>query len=258
MLEWIADYRVLGALEDPARPGVRVTAAPPARLGLTDDRVVVELVDGDPGSLLPWLAGWADAAGRGPGLAVPLEVGPVAGGSFVARSTPGVDGPGAAPTIAAVTAAAGGLATLHASTLVHGALTPARILSTGDGSGGVLDLPAVDPAGSALVTVAPSADALDTVAPEVLRGDPPAPSSDVWSLGCCLLRAVTGAPAHPGIDQDVLLAAVARVTGERPAVEGAVQQYVGLVSACLQLDPDARPPAADVVAALRTQTLGAG
>jgi hypothetical protein len=253
LLEWIADYRVLEALEDPSWSGTRVAAAPPERLGPLDGPVVVELVPGEPAVLQGWLGRWAIVAARSPGLAVPLEVGPApedAAESFVARRTGGT----APASLDALAGAAAGLAALHRAGLVHGAVVPARLLA-GTG-GGTLDLPPVD-ASSAPALLAPSAAALDTVAPEVLRGEPASLASDVWSLGACVLRLVTGRPVHPGIDQDVLLGGVARVMAERPATDDVTGPLAGLVGACLRLDPDERPEAAAVADALRHGAGGA-
>jgi hypothetical protein len=270
MRDRIADYEVVRALDDPARPGMRFVAAPPPRLGLEVGSlemgsVVIEVGPGEAADLLPDLSRWATAAsGGGEGgstpergnLVVPLEVGPLEDGfPGLDPSTPAVwlsrlaaiDDTVTPDPVAVVGGAAAGLAALHRSGGIHGAVSAGRMLTTA--SSGVLDYPPLlgpRPPGLAVRVVTPGD--LDGIAPEVARGEAPTAASDVWALGACLHFALTGRRIHPGLDGNVLLTAVQRVVFERPEIEAG--DWTEMIAACCRIDPAERPTALAVAGGL--------
>lgn len=262
--DWIADYEIRRPFDDPLRPARRAVAVPPIRLGLPEDEVLVEIGAAGQADVLPSLTRWAAAAGQsadasgGPparGLTLPLEAGPLPaddGGPsrtwVTRRAVVGAAPDGTPVPLGALAGAATGLAALHGAGGIHGAITPGRILTTS--SGGLLDLPPLDgPSTPGLVCVVDSAVELDTVAPEVLRGEPPAAPSDVWSLAACVHRARTGRLVHTGLASDLLLTAVQRVIAEWPSATD-TSDLGALTAACLSPDPGGRPAAAELAAAL--------
>ncbi len=266
MQDWIADYRVTRALDDPLLPGRRFVAIAPERLGLGAAQVVIEIGPGDPADLLPDLSRWAAAAAGtgaakagGAGLAVPLEVGPIAWDAverppsapahpllWVSRLVE-VEGAGTQSPVVVTAGAASGLAALHRAGGIHGAVSAGRILSTP--TGGILDLPPpTGPSTPGLLARVTDIGILDGIAPELARGEPAGAPSDVWAIGAHLHLATTGQRVHPGIDGTTLLTAVQRAVFE-PAqiVAGALAE---VLAACCSFDPAERPSAAAVAASL--------
>lgn len=258
MLDHIADYRVLDALEDPAAPGARWLVEAPDRLATGTEPVVVEVVPADPADVLPDLARWAAAGG--PGLAVPLEVGPWDGtpdgpgpGAWVSRRLPLRGRPeplaGGGATVAALAGVARALAALHAVGAIHGGLRPARLLAGGGGAS--LDLPGAAAAGpSGRLLVARSAADLDTVAPELLRGEVPDAAADVWALAATALQVLGGRLAHPALAGAVLLDGVAEVLGGDPDLGGIDDDLAEALAPALRTDPGDRAPAGALADAL--------
>ena len=85
------------------------------------------------------------------------------------------------------------------------------------------------------------------LAPEQLRGDPPTPAADVYSLGLVLLEALTGQRAHP--QGGGMAAAVARLETEPEIPASLGQPWVDLLTRMLHRDPSQRPTAAEVASA---------
>lgn len=85
------------------------------------------------------------------------------------------------------------------------------------------------------------------LAPEQLRGEPPAPPADIYSLGLVLLEALTGTRAFP--EAEGIGAAMARLieTPEVPASLGV--GWTTLLTRMLAADPADRPRASEVFAA---------
>lgn len=158
---------------------------------------------------------------------------------------------------------ADGLAAVHRAGVVHRDVKPANILLAaphhdGDprrakladfGIAYLIDSTRVTATGTLMGTAA-------FVSPEQAEGRPPAPASDVYSLGLVLVEALTGRRVFTG---SVVESVMARLTRdpEIPASIGA--GWVDLLTRMTSRAPDDRPAAAEVARAARTLTAdGAG
>ncbi|HEY9425304.1 MAG TPA: serine/threonine-protein kinase, partial [Microterricola sp.] len=88
------------------------------------------------------------------------------------------------------------------------------------------------------------------LSPEQLRGDPPTPAADIYSLGLVFLEALTGERVHP--QGGGIAAAVARV-GRRPEIPTSLgEPWIDLLTGMLHPNAAQRPTAAEVAAAAGT------
>lgn len=262
----IADYEVLEVLGDPTHGGARYLCRPPARLVYTDPVEVAEVAVGED-RWPQWSDGMARlAAVSGPDLRALIEVGQdrAGTGAFVSceaatGGTLAVPAPtGAAALrredrIEAVAAAARAAHALHEAGLAHGSIGPDSVLLTDRGP--VLAPPRLDrPEG--LAVRASSAAMLSPVDPDVLRGEAPSRSSDIWSLGATLHLVLSDRPLYPGIGADQPVTAVQRVMFTTPELDPALENEVReLIGRCLEPDPAERP---DTAADLARSITGLG
>ncbi|TFC46603.1 GAF domain-containing protein [Cryobacterium sp. TMT1-21] len=86
------------------------------------------------------------------------------------------------------------------------------------------------------------------LSPEQARGDRVGPPSDIYALGLVLLECFTGETAFPG---QPVQSAVARLLRDPAMPETLAPAWRDLLTSMLARDPEQRPPAADVVLALR-------
>lgn len=86
------------------------------------------------------------------------------------------------------------------------------------------------------------------LSPEQVRGQDVAPATDVYALGLVLLEALTGERAYPGSPTE---AALARLSQPPPIPESLPAHWRDLLAAMTDLEPDARPSAAEVARRLR-------
>lgn len=255
----IADFEII----EPWGPsGSRFVCHSPARLAIDGTVLVSEIAVDAEGwqqlcDHLARLAAAPDAA-----LLRPVEVGPdlPTGGVFLVteRAIDTVAEPGArrrpGRQLAAIEMAARTAHALHEVGLAHGSIRPETVLFTDHGP--VLDLPPLDLAEGQLSSIAGPSDLL-TVDPDLLGGEGPSRSSDIWALGATLHGALTDRPLYPGIDDDEPVTAVQRILFTRPETDPVLAAGVReLVEACLSADPADRPHTAlemaDRLAELRT------
>ncbi len=252
----IADYEVLEKLESAEGSPQRYLCRPPGRLDWDGPVEVMEL-SADPALLHHLSDQAARVAGAGDqGLRVLLEVGPDPAGSGAYLSCeaatggtiaqPTADGQPAPSAIAAVAAIARGAHALHEVGLAHGSICPEAVLLTARGP--VLSVARLDgPAG--FVTDASSWERLSTVDPDLLRGESPSRSSDIWSLGATLHRTLTQRPLYQGIDSDPPVTAVQRIMFTRPEPDPSLDDALReLVHSCMATDPAERPRTASDLA----------
>ncbi|MFJ8159979.1 MDR family MFS transporter [Streptomyces sp. NPDC096136] len=136
------------------------------------------------------------------------------------------------------------LRAVHGAGLIHRDLKPSNVLVTVDG-------PRVIDFGIARAMDSLTGDSLHTrtgmligspgfMSPEQVRGRELTPASDVFCLGAVLVYASTGRLLFGAADSG-LNAHLFRVAEEEPDLTGVPEQLAGLVRACLEKDPAARP-----------------
>lgn len=168
-----------------------------------------------------------------------------------------------AARLAALAQAARGAHALHERGVLHGAVCPQAVglVSTtpdqgtaGGHSAAVLAPPAL--ADGQRLTVQVGYPPLAYVDPQLLRGEG-GRWSDIWALGATLHQVVTGRPPYPGLDDLPVVQALSQMLVAPPGgLTGVPPAALGLVAACLSLDPAARPATAAEVAR-RTDELAA-
>ena len=134
-------------------------------------------------------------------------------------------------TVTTVAPLFGALADLHAAGAVHGDLSPSSILFSADGRPLIGDLGVARLLGRS--AVGPADPAARFMAPEVVNGAAPSPASDVYSLAALGWFCLSG--AQPGL----------ALTGPpmNTLSPGVPPRLVEVLTACLSIDPTARPSA---------------
>ena len=156
-----------------------------------------------------------------------------------------------------ITAAdADGLAAAHAVGVVHRDLKPDNVLLAGDGRVVLTDFGIAHSRGAGDITG--DGQLLGTpayMAPEQVEGRAIDDRADIYALGLVLHELLTGERVWHG-DHPIALA-VARLTRQPPDLRARLTlpaALADLLDRCLARAPEARPPAADVAAALHTIT----
>jgi hypothetical protein len=156
--------------------------------------------------------------------------------------------PGEVVTVAAPLAQA--LAAAHACGLVHGDVTPANVLFTGEGMPLLADLGLARIAGERIDGVDGTAEYVD---PAVAAGGDPDSAADVWALAAVCHHMLSGSAPHDGDSADDVLES-ARAGSRAPLgllTPAAPRALVSAVEQALAPDPSDRPDAAAFAAALR-------
>lgn len=145
---------------------------------------------------------------------------------------------------------ASALAVAHSAGVVHRDVKPANVLLGDDGSVKLTDFGISRASGDVTLTsTGMIAGTPAYLSPEMARGEPPAPPSDVYSLGSTLYAALEGKPPFgSGSDNPIaLLHTVAAGEFEPPRNAGPM---TALLMRLLRADPAQRPNMSQVVDAL--------
>ncbi len=140
------------------------------------------------------------------------------------------------------------VATLHRLGVVHGDLKPANIIVDARGVPHLIDFGLASRSSDAhrLAGGTPA-----FMAPELLRGQLPSSSADIYALGATLWLLVTGALPHADLGERAI---GAKLRGEVPKIpdneHGKARAVLAVAQDTLVDDSRARPPSADELAAL--------
>ncbi len=231
----IADYEII-ELELLATNCSFYVAVPPARLGLTVDRVVLKLIDNSgiaferfgrelrafAAVASPYLVKLYDAGQQDNQLFYSMEWCPL--GSLanedVSRAT----------VLRAVASAARAAHALHDAGMAHRDIQPRNVLVVENG-GKLRDLGMVrvsDPQSS--MSTMPAEDALEFVDPALITGAVPSRATDLYALGSTLHTALCRRSMFAGMPHDPL-AAIRHVLRHDPQVDPAIDSDVATIIA---------------------------
>ena len=146
-----------------------------------------------------------------------------------------------------------GLDALHREGLVHRDIKPSNVMLHENGRAAITDFGlAKGPAYTVLTKPGQVMGTLDYLAPELIRGEPAAPASDVYALGCVMYECVTGAPPFGGKSLFELgTAHLNEVPPDplelRPELPGS---FAWALLRALEKEPSRRPPTATAYASL--------
>ncbi|MDG9708322.1 serine/threonine-protein kinase [Streptomyces sp. DH10] len=147
----------------------------------------------------------------------------------------------------------GALRAAHAVGIVHRDVKPANVLLGPHRRVVLTDFGIAHVQGEELLTAGgESVGSLEFVAPERMSGRIAGPASDLWSLGVLLYAAVEGESPFRRTTPEATLAAILAAEPPEPKQAGPLGP---LIARLLRRDPDQRPDAEEVAAAL-AQTAG--
>src|SRR5258705_13643951 len=141
---------------------------------------------------------------------------------------------------------AGALDTAHRRGILHRDVKPANILFTDYGEPALGDFGIAHITGAFKTAAGTFTGSPAFTAPEVLGGDPPSQSSDVYGLGATLFAALTGHAAYERRSGEQLVAQFLRITSESaPNLRdsGIPGDVSAVVERAMSRDPDNRPSA---------------
>jgi serine/threonine protein kinase len=145
-------------------------------------------------------------------------------------------------------AVVGALKAAHAKGIVHRDVKPANVLLGQHGRVVLTDFGIAHIQGEESITMSGEfVGSLEFIAPERMSGRGAGPAADLWSLGVCLYAAVEGWSPFRRTTLESTLAAILSAEPPEPKQAGPLG---ALIVRLLAKDPDERPDADEVVAAL--------
>lgn len=149
---------------------------------------------------------------------------------------------------------AGAVESAHRLGIVHRDVKPGNILLTDYDEPALTDFGIAQIAGGFQTATGTVAGSPAFTAPEVLGGDPPSPSSDVYGLGATLFAALTGHAAFERLSGEQVVAQFLRITTQ-PAPDlceaGIEADVAAVVERAMSRDPRERPSAVTLGEALQ-------
>ncbi|RZL77266.1 MAG: protein kinase [Rhodococcus sp. (in: high G+C Gram-positive bacteria)] len=156
---------------------------------------------------------------------------------------------------------AGALETAHRLGIVHRDVKPGNILLTDYGEPALTDFGIAHITGGFQTATGTITGSPAFTAPEVLGGDPPTPSSDVYGLGATLFAALTGHAAFERRSGEQVVAQFLRITTHKApdlSEAGVDADVADAVERAMSRDPLQRPAAATLGEALQELQLHRG
>ena len=248
-MESIADYDFIRALGE-GESGRFYLAVTPPRLGITEPEVAVKVLksQGDGSALRRMtrelrafsrarsdlIAALYDAGQEGTALYYSMRYYPD-GSLATAGEMP------AAAVVSAVRDAAEAAHSLHEAGLAHCNIKPSNVLIV-PGGGRLADLRLASSLTTGMtVTGMAGVGSIEFVDPAVVRGEVASRSSDVWSLGATMHRALTGRSIYPALPDSDPLLAVRRVLQTTPELDPSLDESVrGILDRCFSVDLSVR------------------
>ena len=164
------------------------------------------------------------------------------------------EGPLPVPDVARIARhVAAGLDALHGAGLVHRDVKPSNILLDEEGVAALTDFGLAKGSDySALTAAGRAVGTIDYLAPELIKGDPPTASSDLYSLGCVVYECLAGRSPFGGRGMlQVGLGHLEETPSDPCAERSDAPAHLGAaVLTALQKQPDARPSTATAYARL--------
>jgi TolB-like protein/Tfp pilus assembly protein PilF len=142
---------------------------------------------------------------------------------------------------------ASGLAAAHAKGIVHRDVKPSNIVITRGGTAKLLDFGIASMADGTASVHGAAPGTLPYMSPEQTRGEHVDRRSDIWSLGIVLHEMLAGERPFRGPDEEAILQAIRNdpyVTEQTPT-GGVSSALAGVISRCLEKQPDRRYENAD-------------
>ncbi|KAG6974493.1 hypothetical protein JG688_00003050 [Phytophthora aleatoria] len=147
-----------------------------------------------------------------------------------------------------------GVAYLHSKNIIHHDIKPANILVDQNGVVKIADFGSSRLINSATMSNASTPSLHGTpnyMAPEVIKqSSGRSRKADIWSIGCTVLRLLTGGPLWGDRhfdSQAALLYYIANLEKLPPLPDGLSVNAREFILACLQIDPSMRPSAAELL-----------
>lgn len=257
-MQGIADYRFVRALGEGAH-GTFYLAVPPARLGLAVEHVAVKVLSGPTdedtvrrttrelrafaAAASPYLVTLYDAGQQDGAFFYAMEYFPA--GSLAAPASP-LD---RSQVLLAVSQAARAAHALHEAGVVHRSIKPENVLLAADHARlSDLGLAQAMAAGQTVTGLGPIGT-VEYLEPAILMGERGSRSSDIWSLGITLHRALTGKGVYGELSQADPLLAVRTVLSTKPHLaDGLDPRDRDVVARCLDPEAGRRPLTAGALA----------
>lgn len=125
--------------------------------------------------------------------------------------------------------------------IVHRDVTVSNVLIDTTGAPVLIDLGiARSNEAEAVTTQLSIKGTLRFLAPELFEGLAATPASDIWSLGCVLLEAVTGRPCFVGSQAEIIAAVLLQDVAERPEVQALTPDFRAILLQMLRRRPEER------------------
>lgn len=263
-MQRIADYDIVQSLGEGNQSQYWYGRAP-ARLGLGDAMVAIKTYnhltsESEFARVSRHLELYSSIAG--PNLLGLYEVGQQGGIVYVAgQYLPG--GSLARPArpfsridvLRAMADAARGAHALHEHGIAHRAIRPGNILLDDQGAklGDVNISHLLSPGQT--ITSAAQMGTIEHLSPELVQGQPPSRSSDLWALAATMHKVLTGQSFFPNLPTDSLVSALRYLLTERPVMGDALRNGERhIIESCVAPDPAERPKTgADLAKAIEAE-----